>query len=135
MWNYVLVSLGAGILFGVLDGLINTAAPARRLFEAYGTVAKSGVNIVAGIIIDLAYGFILAGLFLLLYKSLPGATGWMKGLSLGLIAWFFRVLMSVLSQWMTLRLPPSGLAYMLLAGLLEMLLLGLLFGLTLRSRA
>ena len=46
---------------------------------------------------------LLAGLFLLLHKSLPGASGWMKGLSFGLLAWFFRVLMNAASQWIMFR--------------------------------
>jgi hypothetical protein len=132
MWNYIWVSLVAGVLFGALDGFINMLAPARRLLGAYGSVVRPSVNVAAGVIIDLAYGFVMAALFLLLYRSLPGAAGWTKGLSFGLLAWFFRVLMSVLSQWMMFKLPLSGLAYTLFAGLGEMLLIGLFLGLTLR---
>jgi len=132
MWTYVLAGIGGGILFGVLDGVINIAPPARRLYEAYGSVVKTSVNAVAGITIDLIYGFVMAGLFLLLYRSLPGNSSWAKGLSFGLIAWFFRVLMSVASQWMLFRVPLSGLAYTLLTGLGEMLIVGLFLGLVLR---
>jgi hypothetical protein len=63
------------------------------------------VNFVAGIIIDLAYGFVLAALFQLLYPSLPGEVGLVKGVSFGLMAWFFRVVMSVASQWMMFKVP------------------------------
>jgi hypothetical protein len=132
MWNFFWAGLAGGVLFGVLDGVINANPLAQRLYEAYKPIARTSVNPVAGILIDLAYGFILAGLFLLLHRSLPGATGWIKGLSFGLIAWFFRVLMSVASQWVMYRVPPAALAYTLLTGLVEMLLVGLLFGLTLR---
>ena len=132
MWNYVLVSIGGGLLFGVLDGLINANPLAQKLYEAYKPIARTSVNAVAGSVIDLVYGFVMAGLFLLLYKSLPGAAGWMKGLSFGLIAWFLRVLMSVASHWMMYRVPPSALLYTLWTGLVEMLLIGLFFGLTLR---
>ena len=132
MWNYIWVSVSGGVLFGILDGVINANPLAQRLYEAYKSIAKTSVNAVAGIAIDLVYGFVMAGLFLLLYRSLPGGAGWLKGLSFGLIAWFFRVLMSVASQWMMYRIPPAALAYTLLTGLAEMLLIGLLFGLTLR---
>jgi hypothetical protein len=132
MGNYTLVSLAGGLLFGILDGVINANPLAQRLYQAYKPIAKTSVNAVAGIAIDLVYGFVMAGLFLLLYRSLPGGAGWLKGLSFGLIAWFFRVLMSVASQWMMYRIPPAALAYTLLTGLAEMLLIGLLFGLTLR---
>jgi hypothetical protein len=135
MWNYVVVSIAGGVLFGVLDGLINANPLAQRLYEAYKPIARTSVNAFAGMVIDLAYGFIMAGLFLLLYRSLPGASGWIKGLSFGLIAWFFRVLMSVASQWMMYRLPPAALAYTLFMGLGEMLLIGIFFGLTLHPKA
>lgn len=135
MWNYVLVSLGAGFLFGILDGVINANRLAQRLYEAYKPIARSSVSAVAGILIDLAYGFVLAALFLLLYRSLPGESGWTKGLSFGLIAWFFRVAMSVASQWVMYRIPPAALAYTLVTGLAEMLLIGLFLGVTLRRAA
>lgn len=135
MWNYIWVSLASGVLFGALDGAINANPLAQRLYEAYKPIARTSINPIAGILIDLAYGFIMAGLFLLLYKSLPGAAGWTKGLSFGLIAWFFRVLMSVASQWIMYRIPPAALAYTLFTGLGEMLLVGLFLGLTLRPTA
>lgn len=74
----------------------------------------------------------MAGVFLLLYSSLPGEAGWMKGLSYGLLIWFFRIVMGVAGQWVMFNVPASTLAYFLSAGLLEMLLLGVFYGLTLK---
>jgi hypothetical protein len=131
MASYIIVSLISGVLFGVLDGLINANPLAVRLYEVYKPIARSSVNFIAGIAIDLAYGFILAGLFLLLYPALPGASGLVKGISYGLLLWFLRVAMSVISSWMVYTVPAKTLAYTLLAGLAEMLLLGILYGMTL----
>ena len=131
MTSYIIVSIISGILFGILDGLINANPIAKKLYDVYKPIAKTSLNFVAGIIIDLAYGFILAALFLLLYSSLPGETGIVKGLSFGLVVWFFRVVMSVASQWMMYKVPGKTLLYTLLAGLGEMLILGILYGLTL----
>lgn len=132
MTRYIIVSVVSGILFGTLDGIINANPLAQRLYDVYKPIARTSVNALAGIMIDLAYGFILAAVFLLLYKSLPGETGWIKGISFGLLVWFLRVVMSVASQWMTFNVSTSVLWYMLIAGLGEMLILGLLYGLTLR---
>ena len=132
MTGYVTVSVISGILFAVLDGLINANPIASKLFEVYKPIAKTSVNFVAGIIIDLAYGFILAGLFLLLYPSLPGESGLAKGVSFALIVWFTRVVMSVASQWMMYKVPLKALLYILLTGLGEMLVLGMLYGLALQ---
>ncbi|MGB7537851.1 MAG: hypothetical protein WBM17_04870 [Anaerolineales bacterium] len=132
MATYIIVSLISGVLFGILDGLIHGNPLAVKLLEAYKPIAKISVNFVAGIIIDLAFGFIMAGIFLLLYPSLPGATGLVKGLSFGLIAWFFRGVMYVASQWMMIKVPAKTLGYTLVTGLGEMLIIGILYGIALQ---
>jgi hypothetical protein len=86
----------------------------------------------AGIVIDLAYGYILAAIFILLYKSLPGGTGVLKGISFGILIWFLRVVMYAASNWMMFDVPLSTILYTLAAGLVEMLLLGLLYGIGLK---
>ncbi len=131
--TYLVVSLVSGILFGVLDGIINANPLAQRLYQVFKPLAKPSLNAIAGVAIDLVYGFVLAGLFLLLYASLPGNTGLIKGISFALGTWFFRVVMQVASQWVMYTIPIKTLLYTLAAGLAEMLVLGGLFGLTLAS--
>jgi hypothetical protein len=132
MATYIVTSIGSGILFGILDGLINANPLANRLYEVYKPLAKTSANFAAGIMIDLAYGFILSALFLLLYPSLPGEAGLAKGVSFALIVWFLRVVMYVVSQWMMFNVPWKTHIYTLLAGLTEMLVLGILYGLALQ---
>jgi hypothetical protein len=132
MIRYVIVSVVGGVLFGTMDSLINANSYAQKLFLVYKPIAKTSINLPAGIIVDIIYGFVMAGLFILLYKSLPGDTGLLKGLSFAGIAWFFRVAMSVVSSWMMFNIPADTLVYSLVAGLGEMLVLGILFGLTLK---
>jgi hypothetical protein len=111
--------------------LINANPLAIKLFEVYKPIAKTSLNFVAGILIDLAYGFILAALFLLVYPGLPGEVGLAKGVSFALMVWFLRVVMNVASQWMMFKVPLKTLLYTLLAGLGEMLILGMLYGIAL----
>jgi len=132
MTTYIIVAVIGGILFGVLDAVINANPMAQRLFQVYAPIARTSLNPAAGIIIDLVFGFVMAGVFLLLYQSLPGSSGLLKGVSFALIAWFFRVVMSVASQWVMFRAPTRTLLYSLATGLGEMLIIGILFGLTLR---
>jgi hypothetical protein len=132
MTTFVIVAAVSGILFGVLDGVINANPVARRLLEVYKPITRTSLNPVRGFLIDLMYGFAMAGMFLLLYQSLPGEGGLLKGISFALIAWFFRVVMSVASQWMMFRVPVKTLLYVLVTGLVEMLVLGILFGSTLK---
>ena len=134
MITYIIVSIVSGILFGVMDGLINANSFARRLYNVYNPIAKTSMNIPAGIVIDLVYGFIMAGVFLMLYNSLPGESGLVKGISFASLAWFFRVVMHTGSQWMMFTLPVRTHLYTLVAGLGEMLLLGILYGVTLTPR-
>ncbi len=132
MMSYILVSIVSGLLFGILDGVINANPLARRLYAVYKPIARTSINPLAGMLIDLVYGFIMAGVFLLLYASLPGETGLIKGISFAFLAWFFRVVMSAASQWVMFRVPAKALLYSLAAGLGEMLILGVLYGLTLQ---
>jgi hypothetical protein len=132
MTGSIIISVISGIVFGILDGLINANPLAKRLYEVYRPIAKTSISPIAGIIIDLAYGFVMAGVFLLLYNSLPGETGLIKGVSFAALVWFFRVVMYTASQWVMYTIPIRTLLYSLVAGLGEMLVLGVLYGLTLR---
>ena len=132
MTRYIIVSVISGVLFGVLDALVNANPVAQKLYDVYKPIAKTSINPIAGMVIDLVYGFVMAGVFLVLYQSLPGETGLVKGISFALIAWFFRVVMYVATQWMMFEVPAAALLYTLGAGLGEMLILGILYGLTLK---
>lgn len=131
MIPYIIISVISGILFAVLDGVINANPLAQQLYKVYAPIAKTALNPLMGIVIDLLYGFAMGGIFLLLYESLPGEIGLIKGLTFALMAWFFRVVMQVASQWMMFIVPGKTLLYTLVAGLGEMLVLGVLYGLTL----
>lgn len=132
MLRYIVVSLASGILFGILDGIINANPLAQKLYAVYQPIARTSVNAMAGVAIDLVYGFVLAAVFLLLYASLPGQHGMVKGLAFAILVWFFRVAMQAASTWMMFNVPIPTIIYSLVAGLAEMLMLGLLYGLTLR---
>ena len=135
MFGYLIVSLVSGVLFGVLDGVINANPLAQRLYAFYKPIARTSIDPLAGIVIDLFYGFIMAGVFLLLYKSLPGGSGLVRGLIFAILVWFFRVVMAAASQWVMFKVPLKTLLYILAAGLGEMLVLGVLYGLTLKPAA
>ena len=74
----------------------------------------------------------MAGVLFLIYASLPGDTGAVKGISFAILVWFFRVVMYTASQWVMFNVPGKALLYTLLTGSGEMLVLGLLYGLTLK---
>jgi hypothetical protein len=101
-------------------------------FSGYKPIAKTSVNLPAGIVIDLAYGFVMAGVFLVLYGSLPGGSGLMKGISFAVLVWFFRVVMQAASSWVMFKVPAGTLLYTLVTGFAEMLVLGIFYGLTLK---
>jgi len=131
MTTYIVVSIVSGILFAILDGSINANPLARRLYDLFKPIARTSINPLAPVVIDLVYGFLMSWIFLLLYQGLPGETGLVKGISFGFFAWFFRVVMSTASQWVLFNVPVRAMLYSLATGLGEMLILGLLYGLTL----
>jgi len=133
MIRYVITAFLTGLLFGILDGVIQGNPYAKKLMECYKPIAKQSINIPAGLFIDLAYGFAISGLFLLLFPVLPTELGIIKGLTFGVGMWFFRVLMNVISSWMMFNIPCKTLVYLLLTGLVEMIILGILNGLILKA--
>jgi hypothetical protein len=132
MKRYIAVSIAAGLLFALMDGLINANPLAQELFAVYAPIARPSLNAAAGLAIDLAYGFILAGLFLLLFEGIPGRTRLEKGLCFGIVVWFLRVAMQAASSWVMFTIPEMALLYMTLVGLGEMLVTGAFFGVTLK---
>ncbi len=132
MVRFIIAAVLTGLLFGTMDGLINGNQYALKLMECYAPVAKQTINVPAGILIDLIYGFIISGIFIIIRPSLPTEAGIVKGLAYGTGMWFFRVLMGVLSDWMMLNVPVRTLIYVLLTGLVEMAILGMLNGLILK---
>ncbi len=132
MIRYFIVSIANGILFGILDGVINANPLAQRIFEVYKPITRTSINAPVGIIIDIAYGLIIGFIFLILYKALPGNTGLVKGIFFALIIWFFRVLMSVLTTWMMFKVPITTLLYIAVTGLIEMLIIGIIYGIFLK---
>ena len=135
MLRYTVISLVGGLLFGVLDGVLNANPLARSLFDVYQPIARTSINVVAGMIIDLMYGFVLAGMFMLLSPALPGSSGLVKGLGFAAGLWFVRVVMGAASTWIMFNIPARTIAYVTAAGLAEMLALGILYGVTLVPEA
>ena len=132
MRRQILVGVLAGAAFLVLDGVLNANPLAQRLYAAYQPIARPSVNALAGSVVDLAYGVILALLFARLRTSLPGRTGLGKALSFGLMVWFLRVCMRVAGEWVMMTVPARVHAYTLIAGLVQILVVASLIALLLR---
>jgi hypothetical protein len=132
MKRFIAAGIAGGLLFALMDGLIHANPLAQGLFSVYAPMARPSVNAAAGLAIDLLYGFILAMLFLFLYRCLPGGSGIRKGLSFGSITWFLRVVMQVATAWVMFTVPGGTLLYTLVTGLGEKLVLGVFFGVALK---
>ena len=46
---YIIISIVSGILFGIIDGLINVNPLAQRLYKVYKLIAKTAINVPVGI--------------------------------------------------------------------------------------
>lgn len=128
MWRFFIVCLANGLLLGILDGMIHANPLAVKLFKAYQPIAKESINWLPGLLIDLAYGLIMGLIFLLIRDVLPWNSGILNGLLFGAVIWFFRVLMDTLSQIMMFKIPVHTLLYVAVTGLIEMLIIGLVYG-------
>lgn len=135
--RYVMTSWIGGILFWIMDGIINGNPYAKKLYKAFrsSTDTKISINITKSFFVYLVYGCAMVGIFSLLYKSLPGKTGISKGLSFGIMVWFFRGFMTIMSQWTLYTIPINSMAYWISTGIFEGLIIGTLFGLLLKRES
>ena len=129
--RFSVTSVGVGVAFVVLDAVLNANPIAQSAYAVFAPLARDSVNTGAGILLDLAYGFAFTAIFLRLWTVLPGGGRLPKALSYSALVWFFRVLMNAAGQWVAFAIPGATVMYELTAGLLEMLLLGLLLSLLL----
>jgi len=132
MPEFIIAAILTGLSFGVLDGIINGNPYARRFMEVYQPIARKKINVPAGVLIDIVYGFIISGVFLLILPVLPSENGIVKGLVFGLGMWFFRVIMGAVSNWMMFKIPVNTILYMLVTGFIEMIILGIINGLIIK---
>ncbi len=128
---FLLLCVLAGLLMALLDGILNANPFAARMYAAYQPIARPRMNIGAALAIDITQGILMGVIFIIIHNSLPGGSELLKGLSFGLLAWFFRVLMQAASQWVMFNVPLRSLLYMAASGLAEMLVMGLFYGLIL----
>ncbi len=126
------IGAGVGVVFAILDGLLNANPVAQHVYAAYRPIARQSVNAPLGLSFDIVSGVVMAILFVSLMPALPGGPV-ARGLAFGLMVWFFRVAMGVAAQAVMFNVPGSALAYMLLTGLIEMSILGSLYGVAFRS--
>ena len=131
MVRFIIIGLVSGILFWLLEAIINANPYAQNLYQAYKPILKTTLNIPLVLLIYILFGFAMAGIFLFFYTALPGA-GIVKGISFAVLVWFFRGFMGALSQWMTFAVPAKALIYAAITGLIESVLVGMLYGVTLR---
>ncbi len=129
--TFVLFGVLGGLLMAFLDALVNANPLATRLYSVFKPIARTSMNIGVAVLIDIAYGLLMAGIFVLLHDALPGENDVLKGLSFGLLVWFFRVVMQAASQWVMFNVSLRSVLYTALAGLGEMLAIGLFYGMTL----
>ncbi len=127
----LLAGLAAGLAFGIMDGLIHANPLAQRLYAVYQPIARKSVNAPLGVALDLVSGIVMAFLFTVLAPALP-AGRLAKGVAFGLIAWFFRVAMGTMSQAVMFQASGASLGYGLATGLIEMVVLGLIYGVMLK---
>jgi uncharacterized membrane protein YagU involved in acid resistance len=128
----LIVGVAVGLAFATLDSVLNANPIAQRLYAAYKPILRESVNAPLGMALDLLFGIIMAGLFVLLAPALPGGRV-TKGAIFGMLAWFFRVAMGVAAQLVMFRIPFLALLYSLATGAVEMVTLGVLCGLALPS--
>ena len=127
----VIAGFVASILFLVLNaalGMLGGWIGAR--FLGLPSTQPEGIEskMVAGMVFELVNGFMLAVIYAVIHRCLPGA-GWIKGLSYGLLVWGLRVVMWAFSTYMMTSMSPITISISVATGLVEVLILGIVIAL------
>jgi len=114
-----------GFVFLILDMLF--AMITSPFFSPYSDLAiwKIPPNLAAGGVFDFINGFILVGVFMMIYNGIPG-TGWRKGLNYGIIVGLFRVVMMSFSVIVMYAVPIELVVISLISGFIEIIVLCIL---------
>lgn len=115
------------LISGVVAGFFSVSVFKMPIFVSDSTLWRQEFSPYLSVSLDIIYGIILAGLFNLLYISIPGE-GIMKGISFGLIIWFFKTVMAMGSIRVMFNVSDKVLLYWTFSGLLEMLVIGTILG-------
>ena len=70
--RYLTASLFVGVTFVILDALLNANPVAQAAYAPLASVARREINVLAGVAIDLVYGFVLCAIFIWIQGPLPG---------------------------------------------------------------
>lgn len=115
------------LVSGVISGFFSITVFKLPIFVSDSTLWRQEFSPYLSISLDIIYGIILAGLFNLLYMSIPGKAI-MKGISFGLIVWFFKTVMAMGAIRVMFNVSDKILLYWTFSGLLEMLMIGAVLG-------
>jgi zinc transporter ZupT len=118
----LITGITVGILFIILDMVF--AIVTSPIYSSYSNLPiwKNPPNVAAGIIFDIANGFILVIVYAMIYNGIP-KTGWKKGLNYGVMVGLFRVLMSTFSTTVMYEIPLMIVVTNLFTGFLEIVVL------------
>jgi hypothetical protein len=131
----VAAGIAASVLFLVLDMLLGTVGGfvgAQVLGVPFEQPPGIEDKIKFGLFFELINGFMLALIYAVIYRCLPGQ-GWQKGISYGLIVWGLRVVMWAFSTFMMTDMPPALIAITVVTGLIEVLILGIVIAIIYRD--
>jgi hypothetical protein len=121
----IVAGIAASVLFLVLDMVLG-AVGGLIAANVFGVPFEQPPGIEAkikfGLLFELINGFMLALIYAVIYRCLPGR-GWQKGISYGLIIWGLRVVMWAFSTFMMTDMPPALIVATVVTGLIEVLIL------------
>jgi hypothetical protein len=129
MAKFILVSMASGAILGVIDYVCNAGPFMEGLKGFSSQLLRSTGKAAAGLGINLGLGFAVTGIFILLRKNFDGV---IIAMGFALTVWFFRVTMFFIRKWMTFKVPLNDLVYVFIAGISQMVSLGILYELTLK---
>jgi len=133
MVRYALISVLAGSIMLILDAVFDNSEFAKRISLPLNPIRRKNNTLARSLAVNISFGFIFAGFYLISYRSLPGLPGsFFRSLYFATIVWILSVVFKAMSQWVEFDFTGSFLLYSVLSGFIKILSINILFHYLLR---
>lgn len=133
MVRYSLISVLAGSIMLVFDVVFVNNEFARRISIPLDPIRRKKNTFTRNLAVNISFGFIFAGFYLMSYRSLPGLPNSLfRSIYFAIMVWIPSFVFKAMSQWVEFDFPGKFLLYTVFSGFIKILSISILFHYVLR---
>lgn len=133
MVSYFLISVLAGSIMLIIDVVFVNNEFAKRISNPLDSIQRKNNKFARNLAVNISFGFVFAGFYLMSYRSLPGLPGsFFRSFYFASMVWILSIVFKAMSQWVAFDFPGKFLLYSVFSGFIKILSISILFHYLLR---